>query len=452
MNRGKVLIVEDEEYQREIFKTILSSDGYDVRVCGDGKMAISICEEFNPDAIICDLKLTDMDGIELLEKINEIAEIKPAFIIVTGHGSIESAVDAIKKGAFDYITKPVDRTKILILTKRACEHTHLLKENYLLKQEIEKEFSINGIIGESPKFQEVIKMIKMVAPLDVTVLLLGETGTGKSLIAKAIHFLSNRKYKIFQVLNCSAIPETLIESELFGYEKGAFTGAFMGKEGIIELCNGGTLFLDEIGELSMSVQAKLLNFIEEKRARRIGGKQDYSVDVRIIAATNRDLKEEIKKGKFREDLFFRISAFPISIPALRDRGSDIVFLINYFINKYNTKFKKNIQGVSNDAMNLLISYSWPGNIRELESVIERAVLLSKNEIINSSDINIWNKVPNKVYDFEIPSEGISLDEFEKQLIFQAMKKCNGVISRAAKLLGITYKTLEYRLKKYKISY
>lgn len=447
--KGKILIIDDEESQREILKTIFLSEGYSVEVAENKEQAMNLYMQFSPEVILCDLKLPDVDGIELMESIIKSGGEHTEFIIITGHGTIESAVDAIKKGAMDYLTKPLERERVLILARRAIERARLIKENIQLKRQLKGIYSIDGLIGSHQSFQNVLKLVKTIAPLDVTVLVTGETGTGKGLVAQAIHSLSSRRDNKFQVINCAAIPDTLIESELFGYVKGAFTGAYGDKPGLIELSDGGTLFLDEIGELSPQLQAKLLRFIEDKKIRRIGGKDEKIVNVRLIAATNKNLEEEVKKGNFRSDLYYRLNGFTIHIPPLRERTSDIIHLVRHFIEKYSAIYNKK-SDIKKEALDLLLRYDWPGNVRQLESVIERAIIVSEDGWIKPEDIFL----PAKEYPlealFDIPPQGISLEELEKRLLIRAMEKSGWVTARAAKLLGLTYRTMEYRLKKFGI--
>ncbi len=447
--RGKILIIDDEEYQREIIKAIFLSEGYSFEVAENGEQAMNLYLQFSPEVILCDLKLPDMDGIELMESILKSGGEHTEFIIITGHGTIESAVEAIKKGAMDYITKPLERNRLIILVQRAIERTRLIKENIQLKKHLKGIYSIDGLIGSHPSFQNVFKLVKTIAPLDVTVLITGETGTGKGLVARAIHSLSGRRDNKFQVINCAAIPDTLMESELFGYVKGAFTGAYEDKIGLIELSDGGTLFLDEIGELSPQLQAKLLRFIEEKKIRKIGGKDEKIVNVRLIAATNKNLEEEVKKGNFRSDLYYRLNGFTIHIPPLRERMSDAIHLAKHFIEKYSTIYNKKCD-IKKETIGLLLRYDWPGNVRQLESVIERAVIVSEDGWIKPQDIFLPVREYHGEVLFDIPPQGISLEELEKKLLIRAMEKSGWVTARAAKLLGLTYRTMEYRLKKFGI--
>lgn len=452
MEKWKVLIVDDEVYQRDILRIILENEGFMVESAENGGRAIELCKSFSPDVVLCDLKLPDMEGDQIMERCTTSGNPNPEFIIFTAHGTIESAVNAIKKGAFDYITKPVEREKLIITTNRACERIALVRENIELKRQLKHPYSIEGIIGKHPKMVKVLDFIKMVGPLNLTVLITGETGTGKDLVARAIHSCSQRKNKTFQAINCVSMPETLLESELFGHEKGAFTGAFSRAEGLIENSNGGTLFLDEIGDLPFGSQAKLLRFLEEKKIRRIGGKTEITIDVRLIAATNKKLGDEIIEGRFREDLFYRFRGFVIELPPLRDRSSDIYLLSEYFIEKYNLLFNRAIRGISSEALRILMDYSWPGNVRQLDSVIEKAVLLAQGDVISPGEIDVstQQRHANGFLNLELPKEGIPLDEIEREIIFKAMEKAGGSMAQAAKLLGTTYRTIEYRVKKYGI--
>jgi DNA-binding NtrC family response regulator len=453
MEKWKILIVEDDANQRDILRIIMENEGFAVECAENGEQAIERGHRFSPDVVLCDLKLPDMEGTQVMETFIRSFRHKHEFIIFTAHGTIESAVKAIKRGAFDYITKPIEREKLLITTSRACERLALIRENLQLKKQLAQPFSIEGIVGKHAKILKVLDFIKVVAPLNVTVLITGETGTGKDLVARAIHFYSPRKNKTFQAVNCAAMPETLLESELFGYEKGSFTGAFSQRPGLIESSNGGTLFLDEIGDLPIGPQAKLLRFLEEKKIRRIGGKEEIPVDVRLIAATNKNLGEEIKKGGFREDLFYRFRGFIIELPPLRERASDIYLLAEHFIEHYNLRFNRAVRGITNEALRALMEYPWPGNVRQLDSVMEKAVLLARGDVITPADLDIPTVPPTDSgggFKFELPPEGFPLKEIERGIISKAMERSGGSIAGAAKLLGTTYRTVEYRVKKYGI--
>ena len=453
MEKWKILIVEDEAYQREILRVILEAEGFAVTCAANGEQAIEIYHRFNPDVVLCDLKLPDMEGTQIMERLNTSGPHKHEFIIFTAHGTIESAVTAIKRGAFDYITKPVEREKLILTTHRACERLALIRENLQLKKQLLRPFVIEGIIGKHPKMSKVLDFIKLVGPLNVTVLITGETGTGKELVARAIHSYSPRKNKAFQAVNCASMPESLLESELFGYEKGAFTGAFSQRHGLIESSDGGTLLLDEIGELPVGPQSKLLRFLEDKKIRRIGGNEEIPIDVRLIAATNKKLDEEIKKGRFREDLFYRFRGFVIELPPLRERSSDVYLLAEYFIEKYNLIFNRSIRGISSEALKMLMDYPWPGNVRQLDAIIEKAVLVARGEVLSPTDVDIPKAQANAsggTLNFEFPPDGFPLEEIERQVIFKALERSGGCIAGAAKLLNTTYRTVEYRVKKYGI--
>lgn len=450
--KGTILVVDDERGQREILKTILESEGYSVGTASGAQDAINAIQKNHFDLVITDLKMPGMDGHGLLK---HVLKEKPAtsVVMITAHGSIDSAVESIRQGAFDYLTKPLDREKLLIVAEKAVEKSRLLSENLHLKEQLEKQFRPEGIIGNDSKMREVFRIIKKVSGSSATVLIYGESGTGKELIAKALHYTSPRSSRPFMAINCAAIPENLLETELFGYEKGAFTGAYARNVGLFEAADEGTIFLDEIGDMNLALQAKLLRVIQEREIRRVGGSSRIKVDVRIIAATNKDLDIEIKSGKFREDLYYRLNVIAFKLPPLRDRKSDIPELAAYFIKKYNESFDKNIKGFSDEAMNMLMNYNWPGNVRQMEAVIERAIILSDGEVIDIESLPteiMTRPITLGNMDFELPENGISFEEFEKEMIIKAMAKSNGVLGRAANLLGMSYRTLQYRLNKFGI--
>jgi DNA-binding NtrC family response regulator len=358
----------------------------------------------------------------------------------------------MKIGAFDYLTKPLDKDSIVLTVQKAAERMQLIRENVRLRNALYEKFSMEGIIGSSKRMQEVLEIVKKVASTSVTVLIYGESGTGKELIARAVHYNSTRKSGPFTPINCAAIPDNLIESELFGYETGAFTGASHRKIGLFELSNKGTLFLDEIGELPLLTQTKLLRVLQDKEIRRLGGNDSVKVDVRILAATNKDLEKEVISGKFREDLYYRLKVVTVELPSLKERKEDIPLLVGFFINKYNHEFGKKVKSVNDGALKALKDYYWPGNIRQLESVIERSVLMSDHDVISLNDIRSDLKIPGGTgtFDVDIPDEGINFEELEKMLIKKAMAKTNNVAARAARLLGMSYKTFWYRLEKFGI--
>lgn len=447
-----IIVIDDEHRQRDILQTILEGEGYEVHTAPSAEDGIKLIKALNPDVVITDLKMGGMSGMQLLDAIPDDL-IKPAVIIMTAYGTISSAVEAMKKGAFDYLTKPLEKDAIVLTVKKASERMELLKENIRLQDALFEKFKIEGIVGESKNMKAAMEVVRKVTPTSVTVLIQGESGTGKELIARAIHYNSPRRTGPFTAINCAAIPENLIESELFGYEPGAFTGATHRKIGIFESSDKGTLLLDEIGDLPSLMQTKILRVLQDKEVRRVGGKDNIKVDVRIIAATNKDLEKEVIKGTFREDLYYRLKVVTVNIPPLRDRKEDIPSLVRFFIDKYNNEFGKRTKGISDSAIKAIMDYHWPGNIRQLESVIERAVLMSDTDIINLDDIKGELRLPTDkgILDIEIPEEGINFEELEKELIKKAMTRANNVAAKAARLLGMSYKTFWYRLEKFNIS-
>ncbi|MEK6589292.1 MAG: sigma-54 dependent transcriptional regulator, partial [Nitrospinota bacterium] len=412
MEAGTILVVDDEKGQREILKTILESEGYNVGVANNGQDALKAIQKASFDLVLTDLKMPGMDGNELFKKIRIESPIT-SVVILTAHGTIDSAVEVIRLGAFDYLTKPLERDKLLIIAKKAVEKSRLLSENLLLRQQLEDRFRPDCIIGNDSKMREIYRIIKKVSNSSATVVIYGESGTGKELIAKSLHYNSVRSSKPFMAINCAAIPENLLETELFGYEKGAFTDAYARNIGLFEAADGGTIFLDEVGDMSFPLQAKLLRVLQEKEIRRVGGNKNIKVDVRIISATNKNLDSEIKKGHFREELFYRLNIIAFRLPPLRKRSADIPALVTYFIERYNKSQGKNIKGISDGAMNMLLNYNWPGNVRQLEAVIERAVLLTDGEVIDVDvlPMEIMTKplTLGKI-DFEIPDDGISFEK------------------------------------------
>lgn len=449
---GSILIVDDEKAQREILTMILRGAGYDTAEAPGAREALGLLAKRDFDLILTDLKMQGQSGLELLEQIMA-DDPQQCVILMTAHGSVDSAVGAMKRGAFDYLEKPLERENLLLTLKRAFERIALVRENRVLQKRVAEIQRIPSIIGDHPTMKEVYRVVAKIAPTSSTVLIYGESGTGKELVARAVHDGSPRKAQPFMAINCAAIPETLIESELFGHEKGSFTGANAREIGILEAANGGTVFLDEIGEMNVAMQAKLLRAIQEKEIRRVGGKVNLPLDVRIISATNRDLEQEIKKGAFREDLYYRLNVIRINLPSLRERGSDIATLADFFIKKYSAASGITIEGIAKPALKLLLNYSWPGNVRQLESVIERAVLMAEGSIIQPEDLptEICSlAAQGGVVPFELPPEGINFEEMEKALIIKAMERADWVIGKAAPILGLSYKTLQYRLEKHGI--
>ncbi|GAB4439136.1 MAG: sigma-54 dependent transcriptional regulator [bacterium] len=451
MEAGKVLVVDDEKGMRDLLSKVLRKEGYQVFVAQDGEEGLDIIKNNALDIVIADLDMPVMNGIEMIKHAKEF-DPNLTIIIITAYASIESAVEALKLGAYDYLIKPFNIEEVKLTIKKAFERINLISQNIYLKEELNEKIYFPGVIGNSEKMQKVIDLIKAVAPTDSLVLIEGESGTGKELVARAIHENSKRKEFPFIVLNCGALSEGVLESELFGHERGSFSGAFTQRKGKFELAHKGTLFIDEIGELSLSAQTRLLRVLQEKEFERVGGNISIKVDVRIIAATNKNLTKEVKEGRFREDLFFRLNVFKIIIPPLRERKEDIPALSKYFLEKYSKTLNKTINDFSQEAMKILKVYNWPGNIRELQNVIERAVVLCNNttltprelpdDMVQSGEIsNIANIYENETLDDAI-------ERIEKSLILKALKKADFSQTRTAEILGIKRTTLRYKLEKY----
>lgn len=451
-NKGSILIVDDEKDQRDILSLILKKEGYEIFDVPGVSEALIQLEKREFDLIMTDLKMRGQSGQDLLEKVLA-DDPQQCIIMMTAHGSVDSAVEAMRKGAFDYLEKPLERDDLVLTLQRAFERINLLRENRVLQKRIDSIAIIPNMRGEHIKMKEVFRVIAKIAPSNSTVLIVGESGTGKELIARAIHDGSQRRDKPFIAINCAAIPDTLIESELFGHEKGSFTGANAREIGIFEAADGGTVFLDEIGEMNVSMQAKLLRAIQEKEIRRVGGKVNIGLDVRLLSATNKELEQEIKKGMFREDLFYRLNVIRVNLPPLRERGSDIKTLAEFFLEKYSKAAGIKIDGISKQALKMLMNYSWPGNVRQLESVIERSILMADSNYIEPVDLPTELSATGSLTEcinFNLPAEGIDFEALEKELIFKAMERAEWVIGKAAPLLGMSYKTLQYRLDKFEI--
>jgi DNA-binding NtrC family response regulator len=437
MARKTILVVDDEKSQREILEMILSAEGYDVSTAASGEAALKIARERRFDLVLTDLKMTGIDGIELLQKLLAY-DSSIIVILLTAHGSIDSAKEALRRGAFDYLEKPYDREKLLATISRALTRLDALDSE---------------IISDSAEMESVKKMILKVARSTSTVLIRGESGTGKEMIARSIHTQSPRATEMFQAVNCAAINENLLESELFGHEKGSFTGAHAEKKGLFEVADRGTLFLDEIGELDISMQAKLLRALQEREIRRVGGTRAIKIDVRVVCATNRDLRAMVSDGRFRDDLYYRINVLSIDVPPLRERRDDIPVLINFFLKKHTRNTSRLIRGLTTEARAVMLAYAWPGNVRQLESAIERAILLAESDLISVEDLPLEVRQearPQVEGSYKLPAEGITFDEFERSLIMQAMERTDYNITKAAKLLGLTFRTLQYRLEKFGI--
>lgn len=446
-----VLIVDDEAGTRESIKMILKND-YEVFLARDAEEAFAQIKAHSPDVILLDIILPDIDGLKVLEKIKE-NDPDLIVIMITATKTVKTAVEAMKLGAYDYVTKPFDVDELRLIINRALSTQALEKEVRYLRKEIDKGFSFGNIIGKSKVMEDIFKVVRQIADSKSTVLIMGESGTGKELISRAIHYNSNRRNFPFVTINCAAIPETLIESELFGHERGAFTNAIERKLGRFEIAHRGTIFLDEIGELSLNTQAKILRFLEEKEFNRVGGSKTIKVDVRLITATNRDLNQLLKKGEFREDLYYRINVVPIVMPPLRERKEDIPLLLEHFIKKFNEENNKKVKGVSKEALERIMSYDWPGNVRELENLIERVVALTSNELIQANELpfsltNVpkLNGLKESVLEGKV-SFSKAEEEFERDIILDALRKANYVRSRAAEILGISRRILKYKMDK-----
>ena len=451
-NNGSILIVDDEKGQRDILNLILKKEEYDVDDVPGVREALEQLEKREYDLIMTDLKMQGQSGLDLLEKVLA-DDPQQCIIMMTAHGSVDSAVEAMRKGAFDYLEKPLERDNLVLTLRRAFERIGLVRENRVLQKRIESIATIPNMQGEHPKMKEVFRIVAKIAPSNSTVLIVGESGTGKELVARAIHEGSPRRDMPFMAINCAAIPDTLIESELVGHEKGSFTGANAREIGIFEAAEGGTVFLDEIGEMNVAMQAKLLRAIQEKEIRRVGGKVNIGLDVRLVSATNKDLEQEIKRGAFREDLFYRLNVIRVNLPPLRERGNDIKTLAEFFLEKYGKAAGIAMDGISKQALKLLMSYSWPGNVRQLESVIERSILMAESNYIEPDDLPTEISASGALagsINFDLPAEGIDFEALEKGLIIKAMERADWVIGKAAPLLGMSYKTLQYRLDKFEI--
>ena len=453
--RYRILVVDDEESMRDVIGIMLRREGYRVDLATDGAQADQQLLSQDYDLVISDIKMPRMGGMELLQKVKERTP-ETVMIMVTAFSSTDEAVEAMKQGAYDYITKPFRNEEIRLVVQNALERKILRQENRELKKELGERYSFAGLIGKSRPMQRIYELIEKVAASNVNVLIAGESGTGKELVARAIHRQGARCSREFVPVNCGAIPENLLESELFGHEKGSFTGAFQQKRGLFEVADGGTLFLDEIGELPQGMQVKLLRVLQEREFRRVGGTRDVAVDVRLVAATNKNLAQEVAAGRFREDLFYRLNVVPLELPALRERRQDIPLLVEYFYGRQTGRKKVSI---TEGAMRRLLDYSWPGNIRELENVIERCVVLGHGEELSEDCLPDYIRSGSRVVEeagmVELPDAGLDLDAYlggiEKDILIKALDRCGGVRKKAAELLGITFRSIRYRLAKFGIA-
>ncbi len=446
-NKGhKVLIIDDDLEMCTLLSDVLKKEDLSVVTTGNSLEASKMIKREEFDLIISDLKMKGLEGLDLLEEAKKMLPLTPV-IIITAFGTIGSAIQAMKMGAFDYITKPFQMDELKLTVKKALENRFLKKEVVRLKREVESRYQFHLLIGKSPSMQKVYDLIARISDTSANVLISGESGTGKELVAKAIHYNGSTKDSPFVAVNCAAIPETLLESELFGYKKGAFTDAKSDKKGLVFEAHGGTLFLDEITELPYTLQAKLLRVIEERKVRPLGDTNSYPINVRITSATNRDIKSLVKAGQLREDLYYRLKVIDVELPPLRDRKEDIPLLVKHFLDKFNIELRKRISGISEDALKVLLNYSWPGNVRELENVIQRAVTLAQHEVILPEDLPPSSMEESAEDSFEKAlREGYTLDKLEKEYIRRILIKLGGNKSRASEILGLDRKTLRRKLE------
>jgi DNA-binding NtrC family response regulator len=445
MEKNRVLVVDDEANARTALAELLRDEGYAVETAGDGFKALGKIAEFDPEVIVTDLKMPGMDGLELLRKLRAEDEDR-VVIVMTAFGAVESAVVAMKEGAADYLAKPINVTELTLVLKRELERLRLRREAGLLRARLAERYSFQNIIGNAPPMQEIFKTVAQVATARTSVLITGESGTGKELIAAAIHERSPRAKGPFVKLHCAALAETILESELFGHERGSFTGAAGRREGRFSQAHGGTLFLDEIGDISPAVQVKLLRFLQEHEFERVGGNETVKVDVRVIAATNRDLKAEVAAGRFREDLYYRLNVINVEMPALRQRPSDVPLLAMHFLRKFAAENGKTIEAFSDQALARLAAYGWPGNVRELENVVERAVVLCNGPAVSPAELPLHLVPQGTTGGIQIP--GTTLEQIERYAITKTLEAAGGSTSKAAEMLGISVRKIQYKLHEY----
>jgi DNA-binding NtrC family response regulator len=457
MENKNILVVEDDKATRDTIVDLLSETGYEVESAKNGEEAIKMVQEYGFNMVITDLKMPKGDGIQVLEQVKKI-DSQTIVIICTGYGTVDTAVKAMKLGAYEYITKPIKVEEIKLVVQRALDYQRLQAENVLFKKQLKAKYKFKNIIGDSDVMQQIFQFIEKIAATNSTIMIRGESGTGKELVARAIHYNSDRRDKPMVPVNCGAIPEDLLESELFGYEKGAFTGALKTRIGRFELADGGTIFLDEIGDMSPALQVKILRVLQEHEFERVGGVKSIKVDIRVIAATHRDLEKSVKQGIFREDLYYRLNVIPFTLPPLRGRISDIPLLTNHFMKKFNKDKKQNIKGISPEVLKCFARYHWPGNVRELENLIERMVILKGEGVIEQEDLPeklLGAELPDVIPSIDIPDGGMSFNsavsKFERELILRALKKTDWIKNRAAKLLQLKRTTLVEKMKKIQLT-
>ncbi len=455
MEKAKILIAEDEKAQRDLLEGFLKKEGFSVEAVVNGREALRALEGKFFDMALIDYNMPDLDGLQTLREIGKRYPDLPV-VMMTAYGTVETAVASMKEGALDYLTKPIDLDELLLMLRKVIERSTLIKENRELKAQLQERYAFTNIVYGSPRMEEVMGLVVRVAASQATILIRGESGTGKELIANAIHYASPRAEKPWVKVSCAAIPETLLESELFGHEKGAFTGAVQKRLGRFEEADGGSIFLDEIGDLSPSTQVKLLRILQDKEFQRLGSNQSLKTDVRVITATHRNLEEAIQKGLFREDLYYRLNVISITLPSLRERREDIPLLIDHFLKKYSEKNQKSISNISKEANALLLRYDYPGNVRELENLIERAVVLCRGELITTQDLpfHLREEKSEKLWEPSKKEKSLpeSLEEIEKGSILNALLQHQGVQTKAAESLGISERVLRYKMKKYGIRF
>ncbi|MEK7771117.1 MAG: sigma-54 dependent transcriptional regulator [candidate division NC10 bacterium] len=456
MTEPRVLVVDDEKSMRELLAITLERQGYEVSVAEDGEVAIEAVRRDGFDVIITDLRMPNADGLQVLRAAKEHTP-ETVVIVITAVGSTETAVEAMKLGAYDYITKPFKLDEIHLIIRRALERKRLRDENLYLRKQLETQHRFDNIVGKSARMAEIFDTIRKIADSPSTVMVSGESGTGKELVARAIHFNSQRRAKPFVSVNCGAIPEALMESELFGHVKGAFTGAVANKVGLFSAAEAGTLFLDEITEIPTLLQVKLLRAIQEREVRRVGDTRDLKVDVRLIAASNRELEQAVSEGVLREDLFYRLNVIPIHLPPLRERREDIALLVAHFLQKFGRQLNKDVRGVTPEALAILERYHWPGNIRELENVLERAIVLGGGEVLGADALpeSVRRERPMKALEVELPEDGMdleaTLDALERRYLQRALDRSGGVQTKAAELLRMTFRQFRYKLQKHNMA-
>jgi len=459
MTKDKILVADDEKSMREFLDIMLKKEGYRVTLASNGEEVIRLIEKDIFDLALVDLRMPKQDGLSVLRRIKTVSP-ETIVIVITAYASADTAIKAMKEGAYDYITKPFKIDEMKLVIQNALEKRRLQKENLILKQVVRDRYQFDNIIGQSPKMLELYELLEKVAPTKTNILITGESGTGKELVAKAIHYNSPRREKPFVTLNCGAIPEPLIESELFGHMKGAFTDAITTKKGLFEVADEGTIFLDEISELPLMMQVKLLRVLQDREFKRVGGTEDIRVDVRIISATNKDLEEAVREKQFREDLFYRLNVIQIKLPSLRERKEDIPLLVNHFIKRYSEELGKQITQVSPEALRILMQYDYPGNVRELQNIIERSVALETSQELTAQNLKSYldDQFPmkKKALDLEIPSEGVDLEKIvedvERTLLLKALDRSRGIKKKAAELLHINFRSMRYRLEKYGLNH